>query len=150
MHQHVDQENVVSWFYLRKLVVAVQLANERGTILGGFVSQYGNEGFDQVSAGVAKSFGSAEISRIAFHEGGIEFVFANQEAELVPQPGVTIVCTVRSARFIWSRVIIRGTLCAGRPPQLFNRTESDSVRLAQSAINSPCLCDAHFGAANEW
>ena len=56
-------------FTLPKLVVAVQLANQRSAILGTFVRQCGNEGFDQVTAGVAERFGLAEISRIGFHEG---------------------------------------------------------------------------------
>ena len=77
MLQHVDQENVVSRLHLLKLVVAVQLANERGPILGGFFSERGNKDLDQVSAGIAQCFGPAEVRRIAFHEGGIEFVFAN-------------------------------------------------------------------------
>jgi hypothetical protein len=55
-----------------------QLANQRGPILGGLFIQRGNEGFNQVSAGIAERFGSAEISRIAFHEDRIEFVFADQ------------------------------------------------------------------------
>ena len=49
-----------------------------------------NEGFDEVTAGIAERFGSAEISRIAFHEGGIEFVFSDQEAEFVAESGLTV------------------------------------------------------------
>jgi hypothetical protein len=75
MLQHADQGNVVSRLHLLKLVVAVQLANERSAILAGFFGQRGNEAFDEVSAGVAERFSSAEISCIAFHQGGIEFVF---------------------------------------------------------------------------
>ena len=58
-----------------------------GTILGGSFGQCGNEGFDQVSAGITERFGSAEVGRIAFHEAGIEFVFADQQAESVAEPG---------------------------------------------------------------
>ena len=71
-----------------KLVVAVQLANERSAILGGLVSQCGNECFDQVPAGIAERFGSAEISRIALHQTRVEFIFPDKQAELVPQPRV--------------------------------------------------------------
>ena len=87
---HADQGNVASWLHLLRLVVAVQLANQCGAILGSFVRHCGNEGFDQISAGIAESFGSAEISCVALHERGIEFVLSNQQAELVAKSGLAI------------------------------------------------------------
>jgi hypothetical protein len=42
------------------------------------------------------------------------------------------------------------TWCGGQPSQFFNRTEPDSERLAQSAIDCARFSYPHLGAANEW
>jgi len=43
---------------------------------------------------------------------------------------------------------MRGTWCGGQPSQFFDLTESDSIGLAQGAIDGPCLRDAHFSTVN--
>jgi hypothetical protein len=45
--------------------------------------------------------------------------------------------------------VIAGGIGTGQPSQLFDGTESDSVGLAQGAIDGPCLRDTHFGPADQ-
>jgi hypothetical protein len=85
MLQYADQGNVVSRLHLRKLVVTVQFANQCGPILGGLFSQRGNEGFDQVTAGVAERFSSAEVGRVALHEGAQIFFGSNDASAKIRQ-----------------------------------------------------------------
>ena len=54
----------------------------------------GNEGFDQIAAGLFEGFGTAEMGGVGLHEIRIEVVLADQKAELVAETRLAIVMTV--------------------------------------------------------
>jgi hypothetical protein len=59
--------------------------------LGDFGGVRSLEGLDQISTGFPKSLGTAELRGVRLNQCGIEVVLPDQEAEVVPQPGLTAV-----------------------------------------------------------
>ena len=51
----------------------------------------GDEGLDQIAAGVLEGFGTAEMSGVSLDECRIEVVLADQKAELVAEAGLAVV-----------------------------------------------------------
>src|ERR1039457_6981121 len=99
------QEYDASLRYLVHLRVTVQFADEPVAILGGPISEFVDEGLDEVSTSLAKGFGPTEICRIAFYKRGIELVFADQQAEAVAETRLAVGVAVVSVR--GRRVLIR-------------------------------------------
>ena len=60
----------------------------------------GDERLDQFSTGSAEGFGAAEVRGICLHEIRIEVVPADEKAELIPQPGLTIGRAIIGTRFL--------------------------------------------------
>src|ERR1700722_630221 len=109
----------------------------------------GDEGPDLVFGGVSKSWGSAIVGRIGFHEAGVELVLADQQAELVAEARLTVLVTVVSAR---GRRILMRSVRAGRtrrPTEFLDGAEADAVCLAEGAVDSPGFGDAHLGAVDQ-
>ena len=50
----------------------------------------GNEGLDQIAAGVFEGCGAAEVSGVGFDEVRIEVVLADQKAELIAKAGLAV------------------------------------------------------------
>ncbi len=67
-----------------------------------------DEGLDQIAAGPAEGFRAAEVCGVSLNESRIEVVLADQQAELIPQPGLTIRRTVSGLLFSELPVTIRG------------------------------------------
>jgi hypothetical protein len=51
----------------------------------------GDEGLDQIAAGPAEGLRAAKVRGIRFDESWIKVVLSDQQAELIPQSGLTIV-----------------------------------------------------------
>src|ERR1019366_2494188 len=71
------QEYDASLRYLLYLRITVQFADEPVAIFRRPFRQVVDKRFDEVATSVPKSFGTAEISRITFHERGIQLMFAD-------------------------------------------------------------------------
>ena len=50
----------------------------------------GDKGLDQFTAGAAEGFRAAEVCGVRFDEIRIEVVLADQEAELIAEPGLAV------------------------------------------------------------
>src|SRR5208282_562981 len=136
------------WPYLLSRRVAVQFAEKPGAVFRGPFGQMSDEGLDQVPAGFADFLGSAEISGVSLDQGRIELVLADQQAESITQPRLAIAGTV-PIRMTGIDSLIPGWFWRRRgKPEFFNRTEPDSVRFAQSAIDGSSLGNAHLGSAD--
>ena len=135
--------------HLRRLGIAIELAEQGIAVPGGPIGEVGDEGLDLASAGVAKGWGSAIVSGIGLHEAGIELVLADQQAELVAEARLTVVVAVVPVR--GRRVLIR-SVRAGRPrrpAEFLDRAEADAVGLAEGAVDGAGLGDAHLGAVDK-
>ena len=83
-------EYVASWLHLRRLRKGIELADQAITVFFGRCSQMGDEGFDQIAAGLLKCFGTAEVGGVGLHEVRIEVVLADQKAELIAETRLAI------------------------------------------------------------
>ena len=50
----------------------------------------GNERLNQFTAGAAERFGATEVRRVGLHEIRIKIVLPDQQAKLIPEPGLSI------------------------------------------------------------
>lgn len=108
-----------------------------------------DEVLDLLAGRIAKRLNATEIGRIGLDQVRIELVLANQLAEAVANLGAAVVpvsvCRLRrelfrlSARLRWF----------SKGPDFLDGTDTDAVRLAESTIDSSCLCHSHFGAVNK-
>ena len=57
-----------------------------------------DEGFDRFAAGVSKDWRSAIVGGIGLHEGRIELVLADQQAEAIAKARLTVVVAIGSVR----------------------------------------------------
>jgi hypothetical protein len=62
-----------------------------------------DEGLDPIAAGPAKGLGSAKVRGIRFDESWIEVVLSDQQAELIPQSGLTVVRAISVVLLIFMR-----------------------------------------------
>ena len=116
----------------------------------------GDEGFDQIAAGVFDSFGTAEMGGVCLNEGRIEVVLADQQAKLVAEPlGLPFEPLEPFSRLNhWncenrSNCSKMSALRGREPTEFLDRAEADAVGFAESAIDGPGFGDAHFGAADK-
>ena len=109
--------------HLVGLAIAIELAEQGIAVPGGPFGQVGDERLDLSSGGIPESRGSAKVRGIGFHEGGVELVFADQQAELVAEARLTVLVAVVPVR--GRRILVR-SVRAGRPRR---PTESSSGRL---------------------
>src|SRR5580704_4346538 len=106
----------------------------------------GDEGFDQFAAGTAEGFRPTEVSRIGLYKVRVKVILANQDAELIPKPGLAVAGSIGRVRA--DRRRSSGSSRRTREgSQLFNRTKPYSVRLAKSAIDGARFGNAQFGAS---
>src|SRR6266702_7000176 len=110
----------------------------------------GDNGLAQLSAGFLQCGSAAEISCIGFYQVGVEVVLADGHAQPVPQFGLPVARSVLMRRLYGLVLFPRGTGRTGKPAQLLDRTQPDSVSLAQGAIDGPGFCHAHLGATDHW
>ena len=108
-----------------------------------------DEGLDPIAAGPAKGLGSAKVRGIRFDESRIEVKLADQNAQLIPQTGLTVVRTIWSVLFKFLRLIRRRLRRPGRPTEFLDRAQSDPVRLAKSPVDSTRFRYPHLGAAEK-
>src|SRR5215469_3794957 len=108
-----------------------------------------NKGFNQFSACFSKDRCATEVRRVRFDLRRIEVVLADQEAQPVSQLGLPVIRAIRVEWFCGLSLFLCGTGRTSKPSQLFDRAESNSISLAESAINRASLGHAHFCATNE-
>src|SRR6266571_1842423 len=109
----------------------------------------GNKRLDQLSAGLFESWGAAEVRGVRFDQYGIEVVLADEHTQPVSQFGLTVIRPVLMRWLYGLALFSRWIWRTGKPAQLLNRTEPDSVGLAQSAIDGPRFGNAHLGATDK-
>ena len=113
----------------------------------------GNKGLDQFTAGAAEGFGAAEVGRVGLHEIRVKVELADQQAELIPEPGLAVARTI--ARAVGGIRPIRRWRSSGssrltrKRTQLFDRTKTDAVGFPQSAIDGASLSNPQFGAMHQ-
>jgi len=82
--------------------------------------------------------------------GGVELILSYQKTELVPEARrVAIARPVRTVVPVGMRRGYDRLGWSSERPQLFDRTEADSVRLAQCAIHGASFGHPHFGAPHQ-
>jgi hypothetical protein len=69
----------------------IELADETIPVFFRRCRQVGDEGLDQVPAGLPDGLGTAEVRGVGLHEVGIEVVLADQEAEPVAETRLAVV-----------------------------------------------------------
>src|SRR5260370_377231 len=89
---------------------------------------------DQLSTGFFKGWCAAEVGRVCLDQCGIKVVLADQEAEAIPEPRLTIVRAIWDLRVFLLPTNLRGIWRSGEPSQLFNGAKPNPVRLPQSAV----------------
>jgi hypothetical protein len=108
-----------------------------------------DEGLDPIAAGPAEGLGSAKARGVRFDESWIEVVLSDQQAELIPQSGLTVVRAISVVLLIFMRWFRRGFRRSGRATQFLDRAYSNAVSLAKGPVNSPRFGYAHLGTADE-
>jgi hypothetical protein len=108
-----------------------------------------DEGLDLSSAGIAKDRGSAIISGIGLHEARIEAVLADQEAELVAKPRLTIRMAVVSTRGKSALTWLIRAWRTRRPSEFLNGAETNAICFTERAIHGARFSDAHFGTVDK-
>jgi hypothetical protein len=74
---------------------------------------------------------------------------ADQEAEAIPQSGLTIVRAIGDVRVFLLATSLRRIWRSGEPSQLFNGAKPDTVRLPQSAVDSSSFGNTHLGSPDQ-
>ena len=82
---------VASFLHLHRLRVRIEFAHEAVSVLFRGCRYVGNKGLDEVPAGSAQRFRAAKVCGVCLDKSRIEVVLADQKAQFVPQPGMTIV-----------------------------------------------------------
>ncbi len=77
------------------LRIGIEFADQAVAVFFRRGREVGDEGFDQIPAGVFEGFGAAEVGGISLDESRIEVVLADQKAELVAEPWLAIIRAVR-------------------------------------------------------
>jgi hypothetical protein len=131
------------------LRVRIQFADECVSILFRSGCKLSDERFDQVTAGIPKRGGAAEIRCVSLYERWIEIVLTNQQAELVTQSRLAVAGAVCSTMTVRMRPGRDGHLRSGERTEFFDTAKSDSVGLSKSSVDGPRLGNTHFGATNE-
>ena len=78
--------------------IAIKVAEKAFAIARSSFGQVVNEGFDLVSACIAQGRSSAVIGGIGLHQTGVEPMLADQEAESVTEPWLTVLMAIVSIR----------------------------------------------------
>src|ERR1700738_3920237 len=120
---NADPEFVASLLHLHSASVGIELAHQAVSVLFCGCRNMGDKGLDQVPTGSFESFRTAEIRGVRLNEGRIEVVLADQEAQSVPHPRLTIVRAIFGIRLCSLLMIPRRTGGTGKRSQLFNRAE---------------------------
>src|ERR1019366_9430679 len=107
--------------------------------------------FDLLASGVFECFGTAEIDGVGFHQLGIELVLADDLAEPVADLVTGAIAVSVSVDILGRKLTLIGGPChrTGIRSDLFDRADSDAIRLAQSAIDGSGFGDPHLGAADQ-
>ena len=104
---------------------------------------------DQLSAGFLQGWRAAEVSRIRLNQCRIEVVLADENAQPVQQFGLPVARTILVRRPYGLLFIGRRAGRSGKPAQLLDRAQADSVGLAQGSVDGPGFCHAHLSAADQ-
>src|ERR1035437_10037619 len=151
-YRRVQEHDVSSRHLLAWGCVAVELAEQRATVLLGRLSKLLHEAFDLLTSGVFEGFSAAEVDGIGFHQLGIELVLADDLAESVADlvTSTTIAVPV-SDGIVGRKFTLIGTprRWTGIRSDLLDRADSDAIRLAQSTIDGSGFRDPHLGAADQ-
>jgi hypothetical protein len=128
----------------------VELAEEALSVFLGRSRQVGYEGLDRFTAGVTEGLSAAELSGICLNKIGIEVVLADQKAETITEPRLTIVRAVRRVSPFRFRGKGGGLRRTRQPSELFDRAEADAIGFPQCAVNGTSFGDTHLGTTDEW
>jgi len=134
--------------HLLGLGIAVEVAEEAGPVFGGPLSQVVDEGLYKIPAGSAQGLGATEVGRVAFDQGRVKLMLADQLAEAIAQPGLAIV----RGRAVPGRHSASLPLSGARRPkgpEFLNRTKTDPVGLAQGPVDGPGLGYPHLSPADK-
>jgi outer membrane translocation and assembly module TamA len=69
---------------------AVEFAEKARAISRGQFGEVGDEGLDQIPAGLTEFLGATEISGITLDQAGIKLMLADQQTESITQPRLAI------------------------------------------------------------
>ena|ERR1700756_307019 len=108
-----------------------------------------DEGLDPIAAGPAEGLRAAKVRGVRFDESWIEVVLSDQQAELIPQSGLTVVWTIWRVVRIFRYAFRTGFQRSGRATQFLDRANSNAVSFAKGPVNSPRFGYAHLGATDE-
>jgi hypothetical protein len=129
--------------------VAVELAEQGIAVPACPVGEVLDELLDLGAGRFLERTGAAVVDGVSFDEFGFELVLADELAQAITDAGATGAVSVAIAglrrpfiRFEeWFAVAIANS-------EFFHGAEADSVRLAESTIDSPSLGDSHLGATD--
>ena len=74
--------------------IRIEFAEESGAVFFCRLCKLRDEGLDQVTAGAAEGFRTAEICCVRLYEIRVEVVLADEKAELISEPGLAVPGTV--------------------------------------------------------
>jgi hypothetical protein len=134
--------------YLRRFSVAIEVTEKTLAIFGSPLGKVVDKGFDRFATGIAKDGSSAEIGGKGLHEGGIEPMLTDQQAQTITQARLTVVMAIGSHRRRFT-MIGSNRARGSRSPEFFDRAEADTIGLAESTVDGARLSDSHFGTVNQ-
>jgi len=127
--------------------IAVQLADQGVAVFFGPICEMSHKAFDLLPGGLAEGLGAAEGDGVGLHQVGIELVLADQLAEAVADFRATVVSILAIDRLGWK--LLRFARCRirfGERADLLDRTDADTVGLAQRPVDRSGLGHPHLGA----
>ena len=92
---------------------------------------------------------ASEGPTLGLHEAGIELILANQQAKTIAQARLAVALAIISVRGRPALISPLRFTRSRSPTKFLDRTESDTVGFAQSAVDGPGFRHAHLGTVNQ-
>jgi len=104
----------------------VELAKQSVAVLRSQFRQVSNERLDLLAGGLPDVLGAAELGGVLLHQGSIQTVLSDQQAELVAELGLPV--AINRLRWKFPHILFEVT-ASGQGTDFLDRANADSVSL---------------------
>jgi hypothetical protein len=131
--------------------IAVELAEQGIAVTLRPVGEMLDELLDLGAGSLFQRPGATIVDRVGFHEFGLELVLADELAKAVTDSwtAIAILIAITGPRLTLAR-LRAGHARSRKGPDLFDRTETNAVRLAESPIDGPGLGYPDLSPTHQW
>src|SRR5260370_21834472 len=112
-------ESAASWFHLHGLSIGIELAEQSIAVFLRGDCEMRDERLKLYSVGLFERWRAAEVGRVRLNQRRVEVVLADQEAEPVSQPGLTIVRAIGGVRVFFLPTDFRAIPRSLKPSPFF-------------------------------